>query len=81
MRKYAGNQEQVTEVYCNRCGKKLRVENGIVKDSYVSLDILFGYFNKKDGTRHLFDLCEECYDNIASEFTIPVTEIEEQELC
>ncbi len=82
MRKYVENtQEQLMEVTCNRCGRKMRVENGILKEGCYRGNALFGYFSHKDGTRQLFDLCETCYDTVTNEFVIPVTEIEESELC
>ena len=32
----------------------------------------WGYFSKKDGETHSFDLCEECYDKWIGGFQIPV---------
>ncbi|MED9904175.1 MAG: hypothetical protein UFG06_08310 [Lachnospiraceae bacterium] len=82
MRKYKDeNKMQLTEVICNKCGRKLTVENGIIKEGHFSADTVFGYFSEKDGTRQKFDLCEKCYDAIIKEFSIPVCEIEEKELC
>ena len=43
-------------------------------------DVRFGYFSNKDGTRHSFDLCEECYDKMIREFSVPVDEEEMSEL-
>ena len=40
----------------------------------------FGYFSNKDGIRHSFDLCEECYDKLIEGFTVEVTKEEVQEL-
>lgn len=82
MKKYNGKrQEKLVEVTCNRCGRKMRVENGILKEGCFSSNTLFGYHSRKDGMRHLFDLCEDCYDTVTGDFVIPVTEIEENELC
>ena len=50
---------QLTEVVCNCCGKKLLVENGILKEECVHVTHDFGFFGKRDGTSHTFDLCEE----------------------
>ena len=55
--------------------------NGVVKEGIFSAEVSFGYFSKKDGIRHQFDLCEECYDRMTREFLIPVTIQEETELC
>lgn len=75
------NSLKLQEVYCNKCGRKIKVENGIVKEGCFCGDTIFGYFSKKDGIRHKFDLCEECYDAVIKEFSIPVFEVEEKELC
>ncbi len=82
MRKYTGKaQDKLIEVICNKCGKKIRVEEGIIKEGCYHGNPLFGYFSRKDGTRHTFDICEDCYDAFTRGFVIPVTEIEENELC
>lgn len=82
MRKYADEEGMIpVSVTCNHCGRAIKVENGIIREGFFSADYLFGYFSKKDGARHRFDLCEACYDKIAEAFAIPVEEIEEKELC
>lgn len=67
---------ELSEVCCNRCGRKLEVKEGIVREGCVSARIPFGYFSGKDRQIHRFDLCEACYDEMVSAFRIPV-EIEE----
>ncbi len=82
MRKYKDeNKMQLEEVICNKCGRLLKVENGIIKEGCFGADTVFGYFSEKDGTRQLFDLCENCYDAMVQEFSVPICEIEEKELC
>lgn len=82
MRVYKDKENtQLTEVVCNKCGRPMKVEKGILKEGCFSADILFGYFSKKDGSRHKFDLCEACYDEMIASFQIPVKETEEKELC
>jgi len=57
MRKYEKKETgTLTELYCNRCGKKLHVENGIAMEGVLPVDIAWGYFSKKDTQRHQFDL-------------------------
>ena len=81
MRKLEERRERkLQRVLCNRCGKDLRVENGILKEGCLSVDYCFGYFSKKDGTKIRFDLCEECYEEITSRFAIPVEISEDTEL-
>lgn len=82
MREYnKENESQLENVVCNKCGRQLVVENGIVKEGCFSADKVFGYFSSRDGIRHRFDLCEACYDALIREFSIPVCETEEKELC
>ena len=81
MRIYADDdRKEPVAVICNRCKKELRVEKGIVKEGCFCGDARFGYFSNKDGTRHQFDLCEDCYDRFVKELSIPITESENNEL-
>ncbi len=75
-----GQDKAPVRVVCNRCGKELKLENGILKEGCFSADILFGYFSRRDGVRHRFDLCEDCYDEIISQFRVPVETAENTEL-
>ena len=68
------------QVVCNQCGKALKVKNGILVEGVFEGNQLFGYFSNKDGIRHSFDLCEECYDKLIEGFTVEVTKEEVQEL-
>lgn len=73
MRKYqAGQDRKLTQVVCNRCGRKLKVEDGYLKEGCFSAEASFGYFSRKDGICHSFDLCEDCYDALTESFQIPV---------
>jgi len=81
MRKYEeGQDRKLVKVVCNKCGKTLRVEKGYLKEYCFGADTTFGYFSRKDGTAHHFDLCEDCYDSVISQFAVPVEEIEITEL-
>lgn len=79
MRKY-NEQGDITKVVCNRCGKEMKVENGVVKEGWVPANIVFEYFSNRDGERHKFDLCESCYDEITGTFQIPIDITEDTEL-
>ena len=70
LKKYRGNE--VEAVYCNSCGKEMEVEHGIIKEGVFEADISWGYFSEKDGERHNFDMCEECYNLMIEKFKIPV---------
>lgn len=68
------------KVICNQCKKELKYEKGVLKEGCLSVDQVFGYFSKKDGIRHRFDLCEDCYDKLVQGFVLPVEETAENEL-
>lgn len=74
------NKRELSTVVCNKCKKQLKVENGIIKEGCFCGNIQFGYFSNKDGKKHSFDLCEECYDKMIEEFAIPVEEEEVKEM-
>lgn len=44
------------------------------------IDYAWDYFSEKDGEVHHFDLCEACYDELVSQFRIPVDTEEQTEL-
>ena len=68
------------KVVCNQCKKELKNQNGVLKEGCLSVDQVFGYFSRKDGIRHRFDLCEDCYDKLVQSFVLPVEETPENEL-
>ena len=73
MRKYGQRTDaELIQIVCNRCGRPLVVEKGILKEGCLHGDISFGYFSRKDGEVHSFDLCEDCYDEITAQFIVPV---------
>ena len=81
MRKYEEKKEnQVVEVYCNCCGKKIAVKDGMVMEGVLPVTVCWGYFSEKDGERHTFDLCESCYDKWIAGFQIPVEKKIENEM-
>jgi len=46
--------------------------NNIVCEGAYMADYVWGYFSEKDGERHSFDLCEDCYDAMIKNFKIPI---------
>lgn len=75
LQKYRGSEERkLMQVVCNKCGKSLRVEDGCLKEGCFSATAAFGYFSRKDGSIHRFDLCEDCYDCMTAQFVVPVEE-------
>lgn len=72
--------ERLTELYCNKCGKQIKIENGMIKEGNFSVDYRWDYFSDKDGERHQFDLCENCYDEMIKNFLHSVDRQECSEL-
>ena len=68
------------ELFCNQCGKKLKMEHDILKEDAFEARKQWGYFSEKDAVLHSFVLCEKCYDEMVSHFTIPVQITEVTEL-
>lgn len=71
---------KLTGAACNCCGKIVLQENGVLKEDFASFKKEWGYFSKKDGIVHSFDLCEACYDRLTGDFRIPVAEEKKTEL-
>lgn len=67
-------------VVCNRCGKKLAVKEGLLREERRILMWHGTIFRRKDGEVHHFDLCEECYDGVTREFLIEADKEERTEL-
>ena len=72
MQKYTEKRQgELKEAWCNMCGT---VEEGV-----CTVEVEFGYFSRKDGETHTFDLCEDCYDELIRKFRVPVEIKERQE--
>lgn len=81
MKKYYQDCEKVLiEVICNGCGKKIPVKNGVAAEDYISVEKMWGYFSDKDGEHHSWELCEQCYDRITSQFAVALERKIENEL-
>lgn len=73
MRQYQMKEtKEVTKIICNKCGKEILVINGRSEEEVLSVEHGWGYFSEKDGEKHMFDLCELCYDEYIASFEIPV---------
>lgn len=81
MRQYQKeDSSRLSRVVCNGCGRELKVESGYLKEGCFCAEQVFGYFSRRDGIRHRFDLCEDCYEKWIGSLTVPVEEEEVQEL-
>ena len=72
--------KRLIELYCNKCGKQIKIENEISQEGNFSVDYRWDYFSCKDGRRHQFDLCETCYDEIVKTFKYPIESEDNNEL-
>ena len=59
-------------VICNKCGKVMKVENGILHEDGLFVTKDWGYFSEKDLQIHKFNLCEMCYDELIGGFIVPI---------
>lgn len=72
MKRAVNNKSGDLHIYCNSCGKELKYENGILKEDAFEAIKEWGYFSDWDTEIHRFNLCEECYKKMISNFQIPV---------
>ncbi len=66
------------KVLCNKCGRELKKENGILHEDGLFVRKEWGYFSQKDLCIHSFNLCEACYDEMISGFAIPVEQTDKR---
>lgn len=66
------NTSGETTLYCNSCGRMLKVVNGILMEDAFEAVKEWGYFSEHDMEVHHFNLCEDCYQKIIAEFKLPV---------
>ena len=66
-------------MYCNACGKKLKMQHDVLLEDAVEAKKQWGFFSKIDMKLHSCVFCEECYDRITAQFVIPpdVSEVTE----
>ena len=66
-------EEKNYECICNKCGRVLRQVNGIMHEDALMITKDWGYFSDKDGERHSLCICEDCYDALVKELSVPVS--------
>lgn len=74
------NAAELVEIICNKCGKRIPVIKGVPQEDSLHVEKSWGYFSQKDGERHDFDICEECYENWVADFKEPASVAENVEL-
>ena len=80
MQRYGDQEKAQLEVKCNQCGRNVFVQKDILKEDVFHVEKVWGYFSKKDGKKHTWDLCEECYEKLVKGFAIPLDEMDVTEL-
>ena len=60
-------------IRCNGCGRRIKEENGFLREDVFEGRKEWGYFSKKDLQVDTFYLCEACYDALIENFKIPIT--------
>ena len=65
-------EQEAESITCNKCGKPI---NGYW-DTFVSIDKKWAYGTEWDGETHSFDLCEDCYRELITQFAVAVTRSE-----
>lgn len=63
-------ENKVTKIFCNKCGREIQD-----REETFSANYEWGYFSDYDLEMHKFDLCQECYKKLISEFQIPIEKI------
>jgi hypothetical protein len=66
------NKKKLSSVVCNKCGRSMKIQGEIVTEGVMMIEYGWNYFSNKDGDNHKFDLCEACYDEMVSQFIVPV---------
>ena len=65
---------------CNMCGRQLKRDKGILMEDAFEATKEWGYFSSRDTEIHKFTICEACYDNMISQFKIPITIYQKHEV-
>ena len=63
-------EKALSKVFCNRCGREIDIIHPESRDNFFSAEKRWGYGRRFDGKEHSFDLCDECFALIISEFKI-----------
>lgn len=70
----------MNKIVCNKCGRILKMENGIIHEDFIHVRKAWGYFSKKDGNTQEFIICEDCLEKLEQEFAIPSKKYETTEM-
>lgn len=71
MRKYkvvSVEKLEVDEIICNGCGKKIHKNQFGYFEEHLHVEKSWEYSSKRDGEKHSFDLCQDCYEKLIHSF-------------
>lgn len=64
-------ESHVDQIICNCCGEPIN-KYQIFTNDYISFQKQWGYNSDYDNKKHKFDICQNCYQKIISNFKIPI---------
>lgn len=67
-------------LFCNCCGKEIKIEIGKNMEEYFHYRKSWGYFSQNDGLTQQADICEECVMQWIRGFQIPPDTSERTEI-
>lgn len=73
------SEKKIVDVICNMCGEKIEKIDDDVLHDYFQAKKEWGYFSDIDGEKHSFDLCQNCYKKLISQFKISAADDREYE--
>lgn len=68
------------KLFCNCCGREIRMEHDYVTEDFFHLEKTWGYFSDKDGTCQSADICEPCMEKWMKGFQIRPETVERTEI-
>lgn len=58
------------KLFCNCCGREIKMEHDYAVEDFFHLEKTWGYFSSKDGTSQNADICESCMEKWMKGFRI-----------
>jgi len=65
-------EKKIAQVICNGCGKEFLPNINDAFPNCFHVETRWEYGSQFDNEQHLFDLCEDCYQKMVNEFSIPI---------
>ena len=71
-RQWDEDDETMGTTHCNKCNNDMGIyphDKSCIKG--IEINAYLGFGSKRDGERHMFHLCDDCFDNLISLFITP----------